>query len=137
MLRTIILIYAVVNSIFRGGILGYILINNNTNLPLVVIITTSVVVIFGVYLLIRRIIRSFKLRSLMFYCIVTLVAFTFNLLYIALSLPIQLNFLESLTVGSILDIILCIVFLGYIFKEARSKYVSIDTKSLLDQKEEN
>lgn len=134
-LKTIALIYLVFNTLFRMGNLIYLYSIRDFDLPTVIIVLTSIMVVLGVWFIVKRLRNRLLLRHVLAYSIVVVLVMTFNLLYIAVTFPLPLTLSESFVVGSVLDIIVNLIILRYGYKQVRRQYIEVDQNAF--NKKEN
>ena len=108
-LTTAVRLVGVVGSLAAG----------NTSLPAVVLVTTSLTVVYGVLLLVRRFVFTIRLRHFMQFFAVQSLVFAFNLAFVYRNVLLSLTLMEMLAVGSVLDIFVGCVAIYYCAKNIR------------------
>ena len=103
----------------------YILAQDATRLPVPVLVVTTAMILYGVVIVVRKLTGNILLRQLMLFYMTQLVMIVFNLTYVIVAYPLQVNFAETMIIGTFLDLILGVTFLFLCAKQFRSSYISV------------
>ena len=134
LLKLVAFIYIAIITIFRIADGIYIAVTaGETSLPVVVIVLTAILALLGIYMILRKVAGKLKLREVVLFFFVNAVVIGFDLFYIAATLPLELTSAEGLLVGSVLDIIISLVFLYYSWKEDIKQYKAVNTQMFDDK----
>lgn len=123
MLKKIAFWFAAVITAGKFAGLSIMLSNDIERLPVVVYVVCGVVVLLGVILICKRIIRPIKQRDLLVYYGVLAVAALFNLFFMRLSTRIEAVFLDFVVIGTFLDTMLGIAWIAALLRER--KYIRV------------
>jgi len=97
-----------------------ILIVFGTALPTLVIVFTSLTVLYGVLLAAKKFVLSIRLKEIMWFFTIQAAIVALNLGYMVLiGFPLQLRVSEIITVGTFLDILVAICVTYYVIKHLR------------------
>jgi len=95
-----------------------------SNLPPTVLALTSLVVLHGMFLLVRRFIFTLHLRHFVQFFVLQSAVFAFNLLLTSRTVMLAIDIPERLVVGSLLDILVGVAAIYYCAKGIRkNKYL--------------
>lgn len=125
MLRTFLYIVMLVTTILRFADVIYLLSRPVTNLPTTVFIITSLVIIIGVVLIVKRFIGTVRLGQFMAFFIIQAVAFLFNIVFVSVTVPLKIDVFEMIAVGSFLDILIDIFAIYLCGKQRRKRLVTM------------
>lgn len=103
----------------------YLLARGNSNLPGMVFIVTGAVVVYGAALLVKRLSGNVTIKQFMLFFAIHAAAVVFNLSYIAATWPLRINSLETVAVGTFLDILIDICAVYFCTKQIRSRYFEV------------
>lgn len=125
MLKQVIygLIFAI--TLVRTADMGYILIKGGTNVPVPVLAVTSCIIVYGAFLLIRKLFMNVTLKQMMAFFIIGSVAIIFNLIYISVACPLSISPAETIVVGTFFDIIINSTVVYFCTKQMRSHYFAV------------
>ena len=97
-----------------------ILIVFGTILPTAVIVVTSLVVLYGILLIVKKFALSIRLKEIMWFFMIQAVVVALNLGYMVLiGFPLQLRVSEIIAVGTFLDILVAVCVIYYVVKYLR------------------
>jgi len=91
----------------------------DTSLPAAVLVATSLTIIYGVLLLVRRFIFTIRLKHFIQFFAVQSMVFAFNLAVVSQTVLLSVTRAETLVVGSVLDILINCVAIYYCVKTLR------------------
>ena len=121
MIKTTLYILLLITTAVRFVGIIILLARPATNLPAIVIGTTAFTVLFGVFLVVRRVIFTLNLKHFIQFFAVQSAIFLFNLLFTSRTVPLQIDSVERLVVGNLLDILIGVVSIYYCVKNMRRK----------------
>lgn len=126
MIKLVLYILLFITTAVRLAGIIYLLAGESTNLPTLILAVTSATVLYGLALIIKRLVGSIRLKQLMLFFIIQTVAFSFNMAYFAITSPLKISFMETLAVGTFLDILLncCAVYLC--IRQMRGRVLKVD-----------
>jgi len=102
-----------------------LLTRDRVNLPTIVLVTTSLTVLYGIFLLIRRFVLTLHLKHFIQFFTVQSAVFIFNLSFVSNNIPLQITGIEALVTGSLLDVLINVVAIYYcIINIRRNKFAS-------------
>ena len=111
-------------SVVRLVSLVILFARGHTHLPAAVLAATSLTVLFGMFLLVRRFIFTLSLKHFVQFFALQSVVFAFNLVLTARVVLLDIDLVERLVVGNLLDILVGIAAIYYCAKAIRrSKYL--------------
>ena len=130
MLKKVLLILMILTTAVRFFGVVFLLALGNTSLPAVVLVTTSVTVLYGVFLLVWRFIFTLRLKHFIQFFVVQTIIFAFNLIFVSRNVLLQITLVEVSVVGTLLDILIGCVAIYYCIKEIRRIKFARSTKLL-------
>lgn len=132
-------IYMLVSTAFRVVDLIVVLGLQELSLPIFIIVDVVVLILLGIFLIFRKATRKLGLSGLLLFSLVSIAFISINIAYIAYSVQISLSIAESLLVGSILEIIIHMVFIYYAGKRLNRQFKWVKRGEPLkdEQNEEN
>ena len=119
MLKRVLYILLILTTAVRLASVVAILVRGETGLPASVLVATSLTVIYGVLLLVRRFIFAIRLKHFIQFFAVQSVVFAFNLAVVSRTVLLSVDTVEALVVGSLLDILINCVAVYYCVKSLR------------------
>ena len=93
----------------------YLIADGRTNLPAAIIGVTGAMVVYGLFLVAKKVFFSIRVKELMAFYLVWAAAIVFNLSFLRISgYPFALSVPEFIAVGTVLDLLVvaCIVYYG-------------------------
>lgn len=122
MLKSVLYYLLFLTTAVRFVDMLYLLSSDNTSLPIPVIVVTTVMIIYGMVLVVKKFVSNILIRELMVFYVAQAAMISFNLIYTAIACPLQLNLPEMFIVGSFVDLLIdfCVVYAC--FKKERSVY---------------
>lgn len=103
----------------------YLMTKPSTNLPVIVLVVTSAMIIYGVVLLTKRVLSNLRLKQLTTFYVVQSAMIVFNIIYMAISCPLQVSFVETLIVGTFLDLLMNFGILYACMRQMRGGYAAV------------
>lgn len=100
----------------------YLLSRDNTNLPVPVIIVTSIMVLYGVFLTVKKFISNIRMKQLFIFYMIQSAMIVFNLIFTSVASPLRINAMETIIVGTFLDLIVNAGLIYMMFRQMRSVY---------------
>lgn len=108
-----------------------------TVLPTTIFVLNFLMVLFGLYLLIKRLVYKTHLRELFIFLLLDAGVVIFSLIYVNWQIPLKLSLPEMLICGSVIQVLIDFVFAHYCFKNIRKQYrFLIHTVLKEDEKDE-
>lgn len=125
MLKSVLYYLMLIVTAVRLADIVYLLAGQSTGLPACVLIVSSVMILYGIILTVKKFIGSVRLGQLMAFFLVQILATGFNLTYVALAVPVQISIPETLMVGTFLDILVNGVIVYLCIKQRRTRFVTV------------
>lgn len=125
MLKSVLYYLMLAVTVARLADLVYLLGREATNLPVAVLVSVSVLILYGIVLGVKRFVGSVRLGHLMAFFLVETLAICFNLFYVATYVPLKLDLWEMLIVGSFLEILINLVAVYLCLRHRRSRFVTV------------
>lgn len=125
MLKQVLYYLMLVTTTVRFVDMIYLLAKDNTNLPVPVLIVTTFMVLYGIYLVVRKFLGNILLKQLMTFYVIQTVMIVFNLVYFSIASPLQVSILETVAIGTFLDIIVNASVIYLCTKQMRSHYFAV------------
>ena len=123
MLKIVLYLILFVTTLVRLVSVILLLVHEGTHLPIAVIVLTSFTVVYGVLLLVRRFILTVHPRHFIHFFVFQSVIFTFNLIFVSRTVPLEIRPLEVLVTGTILDLLIACAAIYYCIKNIRRKKI--------------
>jgi hypothetical protein len=115
----------VLTTALRLANIVYLLVKETTNVPLPVLVVTTVMIAYGIFLIAKKFIGKVTLRQLSHFYIVQTVMIAFNLFYVAMFCPLRIDVSEILVVGTFIDILVNGTIIYLCTKQLRSRYFAV------------
>lgn len=126
MLKKVLYYLMLAITLIRLGTLVYLVVRpQGTNLPLPVIVSASVMILYGILLGLRRFLSSVRLGQLMAYYIVLSLSVAFNLFFAAFYVPVRLTLVEAVVLGTFLDLLVNIVIVRFCLRQRKSNLFTV------------
>lgn len=125
MLKSVLYCLLFITTAARFTDIIYLLVKDNTNLPIPVIIITTTMIIYGIVLLAKKFVGNVTLKQLMMFYMVQTAMIVFNLSYISVACPLHINIAETVVVGTFLDIVINCGIIYFCTKQIRSHYFAV------------
>ena len=109
-----------VTTAVRSADIIYILLKDSTNLPTAVIVATLIMVMYGIFIGVKRLVASLRLKELLHFYIFQTLVIVFNLIFVAVTSPLQMSMTETLIIGTFLDLLINAVIIYGCTKQIRS-----------------
>lgn len=84
----------------------YVLAKPGNNLPVLAILVTCALVIYGALLVVKRFVSQITVKQMLCFYLIQSAAVLFNIGYVALTSPLKISFAETMVVGTFLDVLL-------------------------------
>lgn len=125
LLKTVLYYLVLITTGVKLADVIYLLAQNESNLPAAVFVAASFAVVYGIFLVFKRMISSVRLGQLMgFYIFYTLVI-VFNLIYVAVGVPVKITLLEMVVVGTFLEILINITLISLCIRHRRGRFITV------------
>lgn len=124
-MKTIFYLLLLSSTVIRLADIVYLQLQPETNLPMLVYAVTAAIVLYGIILLVKRVINNLNLRHYMWFYIIQSVAFGFNIGYVAVTCPLKLSPLEIVVTGTFLDILIAAAVVWTCVRRMRSRFVTV------------
>lgn len=105
LLKSMLYYFILVTTAVRFADMVFLLTKDSTNLPMTVVAVTSAMIIYGIVLVVKKIIGNVNLRQLMLFFIIQAAMILFNITFTSLTSPLRYGLAETFIVGSFLDVI--------------------------------
>ncbi|MFV0399261.1 MAG: hypothetical protein ACK5LX_01410 [Oscillospiraceae bacterium] len=125
MLKSLMFYLMAAVALIRTGSSIYLLATGDTSLPIVVFVLTGITVLYALYLTVKRIFGVILLRQLSTYYIFQCTVVLFNLIFVALTVPTRITWIEIAAMGSLLDLLVGGVLIYYSLKQVRNHYLKV------------
>lgn len=125
MLKTVLYGLLFATTTFRLADIIYLMARGNTNLPGTVFVVTGAVVVYGAVILVKRLNGNVTVKQFMMFFAVQAMAVIFNLSYVAITCPLRISGLETIAVGTFLDILVDICAVYFCMRQIRSHYFEV------------
>lgn len=125
MLKQVLYSLMLAITVIRAACMGYLLIRGGTNVPFLVLAVMSCMIVYGIFLLVKRLFANVTLKQMMAFFMVESFAIIFNLIYISVTCPLRISTLETLVVGTFFDIIINLAVIYFCTKQIRSHYFAV------------
>jgi len=106
LLKTVLYYLLLLTTTVRFIDIIYLMTRQTTNLPIVVLIVSTAMVLYGIVLLVKKVVGNVRLKQLTMFYMVQSVMIVFNLSYMAIVSPLKATGLETLIVGTFLDLLI-------------------------------
>ena len=124
MLKTVLYVILLITSVLRLiSVVFVLMMGEATHLPTRVIVLTSITVVYGLLLLVRRFILSVHPRHFIHFFIFQTAVFAYNLIFVSRTVPLEIRPFEVLVTGTMLDILVAAVAIYYCVKNIRRKKI--------------
>lgn len=133
MLKSVLYYLLLLTTSVRFVDIIYLLAKDSTNLPTPVIIVTSAMILYGVFLVVKKVISTVRLKQLVTFYTVQTGMIAFNLIYVAVRCPLQISASETLIVGTFLDILANIGLIYLCMKQIRSFHLPVVQKMAISK----
>jgi hypothetical protein len=100
----------------------YLLGRGSTNLPTPVIVVTSVMILYGAFLGVKKFTSVIRMKELLTFYMVQTGMILLNLIYTAVATPLQINALETIVVGTFLDLLINAGLITWVLRQMRAMY---------------
>lgn len=118
MVKKIMFYLMICLTALRFIVLAYMLSSEPQRLPIAVMVSSGIVVWFGIGLLCRNIVKAYITRwELQLYYMISCISVSFNLIMMKIFSRVEVNLLDLSVVGSFLDLAVFITLLYYSRKE--------------------
>lgn len=103
----------------------YLLAVRGTNLPFSVIVVTGAMILYGAFLLLKRLFGNVTLKQLMAFYLLQTGMILFNLAYVSITSPLRVSMPEIIAIGTFFDVLIncCVVY--FCTKQLRSHYFAV------------
>lgn len=125
MLKQVLYSLILAITVIRSTSMGYLLIKGKTNVPVLVLGVMLCMILYGIFLLVKRLFANVTLKQMMAFFMVESFAIIFNLIYISVNCPLSIGPLETLVVGTFFDIIISLAVIYFCTKQIRSHYFAV------------
>ncbi|MGI6402995.1 MAG: hypothetical protein ACOX0K_02000 [Oscillospiraceae bacterium] len=125
MLKSVLYYLLLITTSLRLVDVIYLLTATNSCLPGIVFAVTSAMILYGIVLVVKRFVGSVRLSQLMAFYLVQIFAILFNLIFVAVTLPVKVTLAETLVVGTFLDILINCVVVYLCMKQRRSRFITV------------
>jgi len=119
MLKKILLMVLILTTATRFVGVVLTLQPGNTSLPTVVLVLTSITVLYGIYFCVRRYVFTLRLAHFVQFYVVQSAVFVFNLVFVSRNVLLSLTLTEIIVVGTLLDVLIGLVAIYYSVKGIR------------------
>ena len=121
MLKNVMFALLLLTTALRLGSVVFLISTQNTALPTVVLATTSLTVIYGAFLLVRRLIFNLHLRHFIQFFAAASVVILFNLIFVSNNVLVAVSVVEIVAIGTFLDILVNLTAIYLCVKNMRRK----------------
>lgn len=125
LLKSVLYGLLLVTTTLRVADIIYLIAKGNSNLPAVVFFVACAVAVYGIALLGKRINGNVTIKQFMLFFTVQAVAVIFNLTYVSVACPLRISVMETIAVGTFLDILIDMCAVYFCTKQMRSRYFEV------------
>lgn len=125
MLKSVLYGLLLATTTLRLADVVYLIAKGNSNLPAAVFIVTGAIVAYGIALLTKRLGGNVTVKQFMLFFSLQAVAIIFNLSYVAVACPFRISAIETVAVGTFLDILIGLGAVYFCVKQIRSHYFEV------------
>ena len=118
----------VLTTTVRFADIIFLLTRESTNLPIAVLVVSTAMVLYGITLIMKKILGSVRFKQLTMFYLVQSAMIVFNLAFIAMAWPLKIGLIEIIVVGSFLDLLVNTGILLMGAKHMRSGYVTVQQR---------
>lgn len=104
----------------------YLLAKNDTSLPLPVFVAASVLVLYGIVMVIRKLTSMMRLKQMLTFYVIQTGIIVFNIAYVAIACPFKPSAVETLVVGTFLDLLINFIIIFACTRRIRGEYFTAD-----------
>lgn len=126
MLKRIMLYLMMLMTAAKFAALTFIFSTDVGRLPMTVYISTGIVLLFGVFLICKQIIKTVTKRDLIAFYILEGISVVVNLIFMKLLCRAELNLIDLLAIGTLMDIIVDATLV--VLSARENRYVNIRVK---------
>ena len=112
MLKPVLFGLLLVTTVMRFANIIFVLTRDSVNLPPLVLILATAMVLYGIILLVKRFFSTVRIKQFMFFFMAHAFVIAFNIIYIRATNPLQISGPEVMLVGTFFDLI---IFLGVLY----------------------
>ena len=102
----------------------YLLAKEELNLPITVIALTSVMILYGVFLVLKKFVTGIGIKPLMCFYMIQTGVVIFNIAFVALTSPLQIQLAETLIVGTFLDVLVNFILIVLAVRHLRNGFAA-------------
>ncbi len=126
MLKAVSHIIVAATTLLRLSMLVYLLLfRADTHLPVTVLVVTSAVVLYGLFITFRRLAGPMRITQMTVFFSVQSAAILFNLFFTSRNVPLALDVPEIITVGTFLDILINAYMIISIIRQRRNRFLTV------------
>lgn len=119
-------VYLLLQAVIRGGCLFLSLKSEDSSLPIVVLITSVLLIVGAMYMVVLTFLDKARLRQLSRFFVVLMAVTVFNIVFMFFQ-PVEMIPTDSWVTGNLFDLLMAAIILFYITRQKyyiRAKYVS-------------
>jgi hypothetical protein len=125
LLKTILYVMLFFTTTARLADMLYLLATDSTDLPLPVLAVTAAMLLYGMYLIVRRFLGNIRLKQLMGFFVAQTGVILFNIAFTAVTSPLQIGLADTLLVGTFLDILVNACVIYFCVRQMRGGYAPV------------
>lgn len=119
-------VYLLLQAIIRGGCLFLSLRSEESSLPIVVLITSSLLIVSAIYMVVLTFLDKARLRQLSRFFVFLMLVTVFNIIFMFFQ-PVEMIPTDGWVTGNLFDLLVAAIILFYLTRQKyyiRAKYVS-------------
>lgn len=119
-------VYLLLQAVIRGGCLFLSLRSEDSSLPIVVLITSVLLIVGAMYMVVLTFLDKARLRQLSRFFVALMAVTVFNIVFMFFQ-PVEMIPTDSWVTGNLFDLLMAAIILFYITRQKyyiRAKYVS-------------
>jgi uncharacterized integral membrane protein len=116
----------IIITVVRSANIVYLLTAGGTNLPILVIVMSCLLLAYAVILISKRIFGgNITLRQFIAYYVVHALVTVFNLFFTSAATPLPVTWLEAFAIGTFFDVLIDVCAVHFSRKQIRSTYLAV------------
>ena len=126
MLKTVLFYLLITVTALRSADIVYLLTAGGTDLPLAVIVTSCLMLLYAIILISKRIFGgNITLRQYIAYYVIHALVVVFNLFFTSASTPLRVSPLEAFAIGTFFDVLVDICAVYFSRRQILSHYLAV------------
>lgn len=123
LLKSVLYYLLLLTTTVRFADMIYLLAKDSTNLPIPVIAVTSLMILYGIFLGVKKFVTTIRMKQMLHFYLVQTGMIVFNLIYVAAFCPLRVSAVETVIVGTFLDVLVNAGLIYACLRQMRSFYL--------------